>query len=382
MKKITFLMLHLNYGGLEKQTITLINELAKKQEYDIEIVSVYDLLDGKSFYEINPRVKINFLADFGPHHQAFYDALHNFKVIKLIKETFVMIKCGIYKTKVLKEYIKNLDTDVIVSSRIEFSKLINRKDTLNISQEHSYINTPKYIKKVKKCFKNIDDIVVMTQSAKKEYEAWIKDSNSNAKVYDISNMIDKTDGEDIASFLNTEIISVGRLEKVKDFPTLIDVFNVVHDKMPNIKLKIVGEGSQREVIEDRIKKYNLENSVTITGRITSEEVKNELKKASVFVLSSVCESFSLVLCEAMECGLPVFSFNIEVGPKEIIKDGYNGFLIENRNIDEMAQKIIEILNDKEAWEYISSNALNDVKKYHSDNVAKQWINLIEKGREE
>ncbi len=382
MKKITFLMLHLNYGGLEKQTITLINELAKKQEYDIEIVSVYDLLGGKSFYEINPRVKINFLADFGPHHQAFYDALHNFKVIKLIKEAFVMIKCGIYKTKVLKEYIKSLDTDVIVSSRIEFSKLIDRKDTLNISQEHSYINTSKYVKKVKKCFKNIDDIVVMTQSAKKEYEAWLKDSNSNAKVYNISNMIDKTDSEDIASFSNTEIISVGRLEKVKDFPTLIDVFNIVHNKMPNIKLKIVGEGSQREVIEDRIKKYNLDNSVTITGRITSEEVKNELKKASIFVLSSVCESFSLVLCEAMECGLPVFSFNIEVGPKEIIKDEYNGFLIENRNIDEMAQKIIEILNDKEAWEYISSNALDDVKKYHSDNVAKLWVDLIEKGREE
>lgn len=381
MKKITFLMLHLNYGGLEKQTITLINELAKIQEYEIEIVSVYDLLNGKSFYEINPRVKISFLADFGPHHQAFYDALHNFKLIKLIKESFIMIKCGIYKTRVLKKCIKNLNTDIIVSSRIEFSRLINRKDTLNISQEHSYIATPKYIKKVRKCFKNIDDVVVMTEKAKKEYELWLDKSNSNAKVYNISNMIDKKEDEDIANFSNKEIISVGRLEKVKDFPTLIDVFNLVHKEMPDIKLKLVGEGSQREVIEERIRKYNLESSVTITGRITSEEVKNELKKASVFVLSSVCESFSLVLCEAMECGLPVFSFNIEVGPKEIIKDGYNGFLVRDRDINEMSQKIIDILNDEEKWKYISSNALQDVEKYHSENVAKLWLDLIERGKE-
>lgn len=381
MKKITFLMLHLNYGGLEKQTITLINELAKTNEYEIEIVSVYDLLNGKSFYEINPKVRVSFLADFGPHHQAFYDALHKFKLIKLIKESFIMIKCGIYKTRVLKKCIKNLNTDIIVSSRIEFSKLIERRDTLNISQEHSYINTPKYIKKVKKCFKNIDDVVVMTEKAKKEYEEWLKNSNSKAKVYNISNMIDKTEVEDVANFSNKEIISVGRLEKVKDFPTLIDVFNLVHKEMPDVKLKIVGEGSQRQVIEERIEKYNLKDAVTITGKITSEQVKEELKKASAFVLSSVCESFSLVLCEAMECGLPVFSFDIEVGPKEIINNGYNGFLIKNRDINEMSKEIIEILNDEEKWNFISSNALQDVKKYHSENVAKLWMDLIERKKE-
>ncbi len=381
MKKITFLMLHLNYGGLEKHTKTLINELAKTNEYEIEIVSVYDLLNGKSFYEINPKVRVSFLADFGPHHQAFYDALHKFKLIKLIKESFIMIKCGIYKTRVLKKCIKNLNTDIIVSSRIEFSKLIERRDTLNISQEHSYINTPKYIKKVKKCFKNIDDVVVMTEKAKKEYEEWLEKSNSKAKVYNISNMIDKTEVEDVANFSNKEIISVGRLEKVKDFPTLIDVFNLVHKEMPDVKLKIVGEGSQRQVIEERIEKYNLKDAVTITGKITSEQVKEELKKASAFVLSSVCESFSLVLCEAMECGLPVFSFDIEVGPKEIINNGYNGFLIKDRDINEMSKEIIEILNDKEKWNFISSNALQDVKKYHSENVAKLWMDLIERKKE-
>ena len=236
MKKLTFLMLHLNYGGLEKQTITLINELAKTEKYQITIVSVYDLLEGKSFYDIDKSVKVEFLSNFGPHHKEFFYALKHFKVLKFLKEAYIMIKCGIYKSIVLKNYIKKLNTDVIISSRIEFSKQIKRRDTLNISQEHSYITTPKYIKKVKKYFKNIDSVVVMTKKAKEEYENWLKDSNSNAKVYNISNMIEKTDESEIANFSSNTIISVGRLEKIKDFPTLIDIFNIVHSKNKDAKL--------------------------------------------------------------------------------------------------------------------------------------------------
>ena len=102
-------MLHLNYGGLEKQTITLINELAKTEKYQITIVSVYDLLEGKSFYDIDKRVKVEFLSNFGPHHKEFFYALKHFKVFKFLKEAYIMIKCGIYKSIVLKNYIKKLD---------------------------------------------------------------------------------------------------------------------------------------------------------------------------------------------------------------------------------------------------------------------------------
>ena len=218
----------------------------------------------------------------------------------------------------------------------------------------------------------------MTKKAKEDYEKWLKDSNSQAKVYNISNMIEKVIDGVNANYDNNTIISVGRLEKVKDFPTLLEVFKRVHDAHEELELKIVGEGSQREVLENKIKELDLEGSVTITGRIPTDMVKRELEKAKIFVLTSVCESFSLVLCEAMEQGLPSLSFDIDVGPKEIIKDGYNGFLIENRNKDKMAQKIIELVENRELWNEISANALEDVSKYYSENVAHGWIDIIEK----
>ncbi len=376
MKKITFLLLHLNYGGLEKQTVTLVNELAKTKEYKIQIISVYDMLKGKSFYSLDKNVDVKFLADFGPNHKAFYYALKHFRLIKLLKESFVMIKCGIYKSFVLKKYIKKLDTDIIISSRIEFSKLIKRRDTLNISQEHSYINSKKYINKVKKYFKNIDKIVVMTKKAKEDYEKWLKYSNSKAKVYDIPNMLEESKVDNFAKFNNKTLISVGRLEKEKDFLTLLDVFKIINNKYNDVKLKIVGEGLQRREIEEKIEKLNLNNKVILTGRISSQEVQEQMSASSVFVLTSLCESFSLVLCEAMEIGLPCVSFNIDVGPKEIIQNGINGYLIDNRDVNDMASCIENLLIDENKWNKISKNSIESVKKYYSESVVNEWQKLF------
>lgn len=376
MKKITFLLLHLNYGGLEKQTVTLVNELVKTKEYKIQIISVYDMLKGKSFYSLDKNVDVKFLADFGPNHKAFYYALKHFRLIKLLKESFVMIKCGIYKSFVLKKYIKKLDTDIIISSRIEFSKLIKRRDTLNISQEHSYINSKKYINKVKKYFKNIDKIVVMTKKAKEDYEKWLKYSNSKAKVYDIPNMLEESKVDNFAKFNNKTLISVGRLEKEKDFLTLLDVFKIINNKYNDVKLKIVGEGLQRREIEEKIEKLNLNNKVILTGRISSQEVQEQMSASSVFVLTSLCESFSLVLCEAMEIGLPCVSFNIDVGPKEIIQNGINGYLIDNRDVNDMASCIENLLIDENKWNKISKNSIESVKKYYSESVVNEWQKLF------
>lgn len=375
MKKITFLMLHLNYGGLEKQTITLINQLAKNSNYKIEIISVYDMLNGKSFYEIDSKVKIRFLSKFGPNHKALKEACNTHNIAEILKQSFIMIKCWYYKFIKMKKAINKCNTDILVSTRIEFAKMIKRHDTLNVTQEHSYKNDESYIRKIKKSFNNIDYVIVMTNKAKEDYENYLR--NSKAKVTLIPNMIEKLEIDKKADFTNKVLISVGRLEKEKDFISMLEVFKIVHLKDKSLKLKIIGEGTERKALEEKINELELNGYVELPGRMESKKINQELTLASVFLLTSNCESFSLVICEAMRVGLPVISFDIEVGPREIITNRENGILVENKNKGKMAEEILNLLNSKKEWSKISNNSTENVKKYYDFNVVKEWEKIFE-----
>lgn len=374
MKKITFLMLHLNYGGIEKQVTTLANELSK--EYEVEIISLYDILSGESFYQLGDKVKVKYIFNFGPNKDKIKDALKKFKLITLIKQLCKALKILYTKYFGLGKIIKNLNTDILISSRIEFSKQIKRNDIITISQEHSFIDNEKYIKKVRKSFKHIKYLIVMTKGAKEKYDEWLKNEKIKPEVIVIPNIIKENKSGKISNLNNRQIISVGRLEDVKDFYTLILVFSVIVKKYPNYILKIIGEGSMREKLEEQIKKCNLQKKVILTGRRTENEINNELIKSDVFVLTSKSESFSLVLCEAMNFGVPCIAFDVDVGPREIIQDGKNGFLIENRNVDLMIERLDELLYNISLRRFLGSNSYNVAKNYYSENIINKWKNIF------
>lgn len=374
MKKITFLMLHLNYGGIEKQVTTLANELLK--EYEVEIISLYDILSGESFYQLDDKVKVKYIFNFGPNKDKIKDALKKFKLITLIKQLCKAVKILYTKYFGLGKIIKNLNTDILISSRIEFSKQIKRNDIITISQEHSFIDNEKYIKKVRKSFKHIKYLIVMTKCAKEKYDEWLKNEKIKPEVIVIPNIIKENKSGKISNLNNRQIISVGRLEDVKDFYTLILVFSVIVKKYPNYILKIIGEGSMREKLEEQIKKCNLQKNVILTGRRTENEINNELIKSDVFVLTSKSESFSLVLCEAMNFGVPCIAFDVDVGPREIIQDGKNGFLIENRNVDLMIERLDELLYNISLRRFLGSNSYNVAKNYYSENIINKWKNIF------
>ncbi|MDF2865551.1 MAG: hypothetical protein K0R72_360 [Clostridia bacterium] len=374
MKKITFLMLHLNYGGLEKQTVTLINELAKQEDFQIDIISVYNIL-GKSFYDLDSKVKIKYLIPYGPNKKEIKECLNAKRYFKLVKESFKGIKILFLKYNLMKKEISKIKSDYIFSTRIEFSKLIKRTDTINISQEHSYIDNEDYIKRVGKSFNYIDYLVVMTDKAKENYDGWI--INNKTKVVVIPNMIEKNE-KYISNCENKKIVSVGRLEDVKDFSLLIDVFSNIVDKHKNNdwNLEIIGSGSLKEELEKKIEVLNLKDNIKLVGDLPIDMVYKSLSESSIFVLSSKSESFSLVICEAMDVGLPVVSFDIDAGPREIITDGLNGYLIENRNCDEMASKILSLMDNSKVRKEMGSNAKLSVDRYYSSSIVKKWLEII------
>lgn len=373
MKKVTFLLLHLNYGGLEKQVTTLANELSKS--YDVELVVLYDLLNGKSFYELNDNINVKFVLSYGPIRiKELKEMLKKFKIIKFFKSLAKDIKLIFTKYCGVKKIVNNLKTDAVISSRIEFSKQIKRRDILTISQEHSYIDTPGYIKKVKKSFKNIKYLVVMTDKARENYKKWLNGNNTYTEVIKISNAVNSTNKK--ATLDSNQIISVGRLEDVKDFETLIRVFSMCLEKNNDLRLEIVGDGSKKEELINLCKNLNILNYVHFTGKLDSQQVETEMLKSSLFVLTSKSESFSLVLVEASALGIPCISFDIDVGPREIITDSENGFIIKDRNEELMKDKILEVMDNSDIRNKIGNNAKINAERYYVENVVNEWKKIL------
>lgn len=136
------------------------------------------------------------------------------------------------------------------------------------------------------------------------------------------------------------ILAVGRLIAQKDFRTLIEAFSLVR-KRRQARLMILGEGEQRAVLDQFIKQLGLCNDVQMPGFVANPF--KYMKRAKVFVLSSIFEGLGNVLIEAMACGIPVISTNCPSGPSEILEDGRWGHLIDVGDVNGMAEAITAVL---------------------------------------
>lgn len=374
MKKITILALHLGYGGIEKCISNLANSLCN--DYEIEIISTYRLFD-KPPFEINKKVKIKYLiTDLKPNKKEIKRALKNFKFISFIKELIKAKKILKLKKELMINYIKNCHSDIIISTRdihnLWLSKYGN-SSCLKIGWEHNYHNNDKkYINKIVKSVYGLDYFVLVSKSLKEFYDG----KTGNCKCIYIPNSINGIPKN--KSLLNGKsIISIGRLEKEKGYSDLIDVFYLVHKIYPTWNLNIIGDGSLKNDLQRKINELKLNNHVVLHGFRDSRYIEKELLKSSVYVMGSLTESFGLVLIEASSFGLPCIAFSSANGACEIIKDNWDGYLIENRDKEKMAKRIINLIKNEERRIIMGDNAYKKSLNYEASVIKKEWINIFE-----
>ncbi len=166
------------------------------------------------------------------------------------------------------------------------------------------------------------------------------------------------------------IICAARLDPVKRVDRLIDAFGSLSDRYPLWHVDIYGDGSEKEALLRQIQRLGLQERVVIhqpTKKIYAEYMKSQL-----LVLSSDSESFSLVLVEAMACGLPVVATDCPYGPLEIIDDGKTG-LLSQMNVKDLAEKIEwMITHEKERME-MGLRAHEASARYQLERVMPQWL---------
>ena len=146
-------------------------------------------------------------------------------------------------------------------------------------------------------------------------------------------------------------------------------------KSPDWILEIYGNGSERENLQNKINKLRLEKSFLLKG--AEKNIQEKYLESSIYVMSSRFEGMPMVLLEAMTYGLPIISFDCPCGPKDIIKDNEDGFLVEFGNIEQMAEKIEKLISDEEKRKLFGKNARKNVERFSADTIMKEWKELFE-----
>lgn len=379
MKKITIFSLHLGYGGIEKCVINLANLLCN--DYQVEIVSTYKLYD-KPAFEIDDKVQVTYLIDkYKPNREEWKNSIKKLKPIKFIKETYIGIKVLLLRKKKTTAAMKKCDSDILISTRLLFNKwlgLYGNKKAYKIGWEHNHHHQDvKYANEIVSSCRNLDTLVLVSDSLRSFYKKKMKDKNIKCKCVFIPNMLDFIPKS--KSKLNeNRIISVGRFSKEKGYVDLIEVFKKFHENNPDWKLDLIGDGSERNKIVDRIYQYNLTDYVTVHGYLKKDKINEILSESSLYLMTSYTESFGIVLIEAMSHGVPCLAFTSAEGANDLITNDFNGYLIKNRDFDEMVNKLDILANNKDKRIELGKNAREFSLNYSSDVIKKEWLNLLKR----
>lgn len=178
-----------------------------------------------------------------------------------------------------------------------------------------------------------------------------------------------------ASLVHKHILAIGKLTYQKNFSSLIRAFAIVRQQFPDWSLDIFGEGEEREALSSEIRSFGLNFSIRLMGNMS--DVPNLLPHYSLFAMSSRFEGFPLVLVEALSCGLPVVSYACPCGPKDIIRDGIDGYLVPPGDETMLAERLCRLIKDEELRKKMGAAARERAKDFSIDKIIPVWMSLFE-----
>ena len=180
---------------------------------------------------------------------------------------------------------------------------------------------------------------------------------------------------DVPSRLNEKrILAVGRLSHEKNFSSLIRAYSIVAKRFPKWRIDLYGEGDEYFSLVNEINSLGLSDIVCLRGNTT--DIEKEMLSSSIYVASSKYEGFSLALVEAMACGLPVVSYSCPYGPKEIIQDGENGFLVPLDDEQNLAERICQLIADDDLRLRMGASAFERAKAFSLETITQKWLSLF------
>lgn len=375
-KKLLFVIATLDgSGGAERALTNRINYLVEHFDYEINVVTTKSNDSCVSFYPLHERVDIiNIPIDFSKN---------------TILEKFQTILFNSYKLeKPLLDFINERKFDICTSFGSEtflyqeqgyrrFVKIKENRFTYKKLLTDEKLSLPrKFWRKIRfrenvVVQRKMDFVIALTEEDANFWRKFLK------KVTVIPNFIDLKNFR-LSNLDQEEVIAVGRLEKEKDFFAMIMAFRIIVDSKPNWILNVYGEGSLRQELKQLIDDLNLNNHVVLRGSV--KNIYDKYSYASIYMMTSQYEGFPNTMLEAMAHGLPVVAFESVGGVKVLLKDQENGFLVRNRNIEELSEHAIRLIEDIELRALMGEKSRLHAEEYGVDHIMSQWHQFYQKAK--
>lgn len=358
-------------SGMERVLTVKSNYLAAVYNYEISIITTDDR-GRQPFFPLDPAIKLYQLdIDFEEMHQyPFYKRIWIYKMKML------------HFKKRLNALLCQIKPDITVSLlRRDINFINDMKDgSLKVGEMHfnkkyyrvlPFKALPPLFKHVVEYFwmnellrnlRRLSKFVVLTYE---DAENWRNLNN----VAVIPNPLSFKPSS-LSDCSSKQVIAVGRYVSQKGFDLLIPVWKEVIKKHPDWKLKIYGDGWMRNDMQRMIDQFGIADSCRLEHSV--ENIADKYQESSIFVLSSRFEGFGVVVVEAMSCGLPVVSFACPCGPKDIITNGKDGFLITPDDLEDMVNKICYLIEHEDMRKQMGQQAIKRSQDYDISIIGKHW----------
>lgn len=355
------------HGGIEKVMATKANYFVDVLGYDVFIITT-EQKNNKPCYTLSPKIQ---LIDIGINycrHKSYISLVNLKKTISHFSRW--------------NNTIKNINPDVLIVCNIAFdyywAPFFLRK-TKKIKEFHASRffteQTRKSTSFIKKISFFINDFI------ESKYNTLMLLNEDEKNYYRSNNLAIIPNPIEIQQYVNapltaTKAIAAGRIVAVKGFESAILAWKVVAEKHPDWQLDIFGQGEKKYIsqLEDLIKQNNLSSNVFIYEAVS--DLQERMLGYSFYVMTSVTECFPMILLESLMVGLPIISYDCPHGPRNIITNGEDGFVVENQNTMALAAKINYLIENPILRLEMGEKGKHNVKRFSAQNVIKQWLRLF------